>query len=193
MPKPGIKIKINLNLLKPQSNPEKLLVRIVKWLLSSGRFIFIAVEALVLIAFIARFKLDADLQSRKEAIDAQIPYIKDLKPYEILIRQTHLKLSTIDGFKKTQADYANILKSIADQTPMGVKISNLTLNNQPGKVTVTISGQARTNIDISAFLMGLKSNKKFSGIELVSVGVETGSLNFAANLISNAGLRNNGL
>lgn len=184
MPKPGVKIRINLDLLKPQSNPEKLPVRLVKWLLSSGRFIFIAVEAIVLIAFMARFKLDADLQSRKEAIDAQIPFIQSLRPYEILIKQTQLKLSTIDTFKQTQTDYAKIFKDIADQTPLGVKISNLTLSKQVGKVTVAINGLAQTNVDISAFITGLKSNKNFSGVELVSVGVETGNLNFVVSITS---------
>ena len=62
---------INLDLLRPQSSPEKLFSRLLRWLLSTGRYIFIFVEALVLIVFISRFKLDDDLASKKEAIEQQ--------------------------------------------------------------------------------------------------------------------------
>ena len=105
MPKSRPKLTIKLNLLRPQSNPEKLPLKLIRWLLYSGRYIFILVNALVLIAFGARFKLDGDLASKKEAIEEQIPYIESLKLYEILIRETQLKLSTIEGTKKSSLDW----------------------------------------------------------------------------------------
>lgn len=187
MPKQNAKTGIRLDLLRPQSNPEKLPVLLFKWLLKSGRYVFIFVEAIVLIAFIARFKLDADIQSRKEAIDAQIPYIESLKPYEVLIRETQLKLSTIAGMRQTQADYPGLLKGISDQTPFGIKITNLSINKQVGKIDITLSGQASNNNDISAFIAGLKSNGIFSNVTLASVGIETGTLQFSANLTAKTG------
>ena len=187
MPKQNAKSGLRLDLLRPQSNPEKLPFLLFKWLLKSGRYIFIFVEALVLIAFIARFKLDADIQSKKEAIDAQIPYIQSLKPYEVLIRETQLKLSTIAGMRQTQADYPGLLKGISDQTPFGVKITNLNLNKQVGKIDITLSGQASNNNDISAFIAGLKSNGIFSNVTLTSVGIETETLQFSANLEAKTG------
>ncbi len=187
MPKASAKAGIHVDLLRPQSNPEKLAIRAFKWLLSTGRFIFIAVEGLVLIAFIARFKLDTDLQSRKEAIDQQIPYIQNLKPYEILIRQTQLKLSTITAFKQTQADYPKILKDIADQTPSGIQVTSLNLSSTVGKVAIQINGQAQTNNDVSAFVSGLKSSKSFFDVNLTSVGIETGALHFTIGLATKSG------
>ncbi len=64
MSKSKVKLAIHLNLLKPQSNPEQLPIKLFRWLLLSGRYIFVFVEALVLIAFAARFKLDADIATR---------------------------------------------------------------------------------------------------------------------------------
>src|SRR3989344_1083063 len=113
MPRPKSKIAITLDLLKPQSNPQKIPIKILHWLLSTGRYIFIFVEIIVLAAFFARFKLDADLAAKKDIIEEQIPYIESLKSYEILIRQTQLKLSTIKAFYATQPDYTQILKKIA--------------------------------------------------------------------------------
>src|SRR3990167_2341698 len=112
MPKKTLKTGINLDLLKPQSNPEKITVKVFRWLLSTGRYIFIFVEAIVLIAFILRFKLDADLAEKKEAIEQQIPYIESLKPYEVLIRESQLKISTMRASKSEVIDYPQTLKKI---------------------------------------------------------------------------------
>ena len=191
MPKDNHKLKIHLDLLHPQSNPEKLPVKLVRWLLSTGRYIFVFVEALVLIAFGARFKLDADLASKKEAIEQQIPYIESLKPYEILIKQTQAKLSAIDNLKTNSADYPTILKKIADQTPTGVKILSLNIVKNVGKATIQISAQSQTNSDLTSFIQGLKGDQTFSEATLTSVGLEQGSLHFtinaSANLISTGG------
>lgn len=173
------KLVIHLDLLKPQSNPEKLPVKLIRWLLSTGRFIFVFVEAVVLIAFIARFKLDADLAENKEAIEQQLPYIESLKPFEILIRQTQFKLETYGSFRKTDVDYAQILKKIADQTPAGIKLLSLNLDRKIDLVTINLSGQSKGNSDLAIFLNGLKTEGTFSQVAITSIGFEKGSLNFS--------------
>lgn len=177
MPAKSPKLSIKLDLLKPQSSPEKLPVKFFRWLLSSGRFMFIFVEALVLLAFITRFKLDADLATRKEDIEGQIPYIESLKSYEILIKQTQLKITTIKTFYETAPDYSQILKNISGQTPLGVKIVSLNLEKGIGKVTVGIIAQAQTNNELSSFLAGLKE-AGFSAVTLTSAGLEAGVTRF---------------
>lgn len=181
MPKPNPKLAIHLDLLKPQSSPEKLPVKFLRLFLSSGRYILIFVEALVLVAFVIRFKLDADLANKKEAIEQEIPFIESLKPYEILIRQTQLKLSTIAAFHSDWADYPQILKSIADQTPFGIKIISINIKKDVGKITIAINAQAQTNSDLSNFITGLKTNGYFSQVTLVSLGLEQGVIRFVAN------------
>lgn len=174
------KLLINLDLLKPQSNPEKLPVKFFRWLFSSGRFIFIFVEALVLIVFIVRFKFDAELADKKDAIDKEAVFIQSLKPYEILIRQTQAKLSTIQAFRTSTPDYTGILKKIADQTPAGVKLSTINLTKNVSKVSLSINGQAQTNSDLAAFLGGLKESS-FDQVAIASVGLEEGFIHFVIN------------
>lgn len=173
---------ILLNLLKPQSNPEKITIKLFKWLLSSGRYIFVFVEALVLIAFAARFKLDADIASKKEAIEEQIPYIESLKAYEVLIRQTQLKLSTIDSIKTNSQDFSSILQQISDQIPASIKITTLNLTRNLNIASIHITGQTPFNNDLTGFISGLKSNKTFSDVNLVNVGLEQGIIKFTIDL-----------
>lgn len=179
------KLAIHLDLLRPQSNPEKLPIRLLRWLLSTGRYIFIVVEAIVLAAFIARFKLDADLQSKKEAIDQQIPYIESLRPFEILIRQTQLKLLTIDSFYKTYADYPQILKKIADQTPKGIKITSINLERNVSRLVIHLNAQSQNNNDVAIFLAGLKQDPSFTDVSITSIGLEKGGLIFSLSSIAN--------
>lgn len=173
------KLAIHLDLLKPQSAPEKILVKLFRWLPKTGRYIFIFVEAIVLIAFVSRFKLDADLASKKEAIEQQIPYIESLKPFEILIKDTQLKLATIDSVYKTSPDYEQILKRIAGQTPAGVRIINLTMKKDVAKVMIHLNAQAQNNSDLATLLGGLKQDQSFSEVEITSISFDKGSLNFS--------------
>ncbi len=179
MAKLSPKLGIRLNLLKPQSNPEKIFVKLFRWLLSTGRYIFIFVEALVLLAFIARFKLDADIASKKEAIEQQIPYIESLQLYEVLIRQTQLKLSTIDGIRKNSGNFSDILKWIASLTPKDIKITTLNLTKDVSQVSIRINGQAQSNNDLNAFMQGLKQNQSFSNTNIDSIGFEKGTITFS--------------
>lgn len=178
MPKSKSFLTIKLNILKPQSNPELLPVKFFRWLLSAGRYLFVLVEAIVLIAFGTRFKLDADLAAKKEAIEEQIPYIESLKPYEVLIRQTQLKLSTIDSIKKSSLDGAAILKKIAGQTPASVKIVSINIEKKIGDAPLHISGQTSINRDLSNFIAGLKEDGSFNNINIASIGFEQGIIKF---------------
>lgn len=182
MPAKTQKLLIHLDLLRPQSSPEKLPVKFFKLFLSSGRYILIFVEALVLMAFIIRFKLDADLANRKEAIEQEVPFIESLKPYEILIRQTQLKLSTIASFHTDSFDYPQILKKIADQTPLGIKIISINLKKDVGKILVTISAQAQTNSELSNFITGLKKIESFSQVTISSLGLEQNVIRSVINV-----------
>jgi len=178
MPKKSIVTFLRLNLLKPQSNPEKIYSKLIGWLLSTGRYIIVFVELLVLLAFLSRFKFDADLASTKEATDQQIPFIESQKEDEQLIRQTQIKLATVKNIKLTNPNYADLLKRVSDQTPENIKLSNITMEKQPGKVNIKISGNVQSNNDLSVLILGLKSDSHFSEINLVNIGLEQGIINF---------------
>lgn len=187
------KLAIHLNLLKPQSNPEKLLIRLFRWLLYTGRYLFVFVEAIVLIAFVARFKLDGDLAAKKEAIEEQIPYIESLKAYEILIRQTQLKLSTIGTVRKDSLDFSIILKKIADQTPLNVKLTAINTEKKVDNADIRINGQTQITSDLTNFVLGLKGDDSFESVNITSVGLEQGIITFtieASAKLTNSGGNN---
>lgn len=178
MPKKIGGFAIHLNLLHPLGLKEPILARFIRWLLSSGRYIIIAVEAVVLVAFLSRFKFDADLQNTKEEIEAQLPFIHSLKADEALIRRTQLQLSTIKDIRLNSPDLANILSQISAQVPQGVKLTNVSLTAKVGVVEVKISGQSTQNSDITAFLNNLKTNQSFKDLNIGGIGLNHGVVVF---------------
>lgn len=182
MAKKSEPIRLRLNLLRPQGVPDKIAIKFIRWLLSAGRFIIVLVEALVLIAFLSRFKYDSDLETLKENIDAQIPYITSLKSDEILIRQTQNKLSIIKDKRLNYPDYEQILNKIALQTPLNLKITSINIDKNDDKTEIKISGTSITNNEITSLVSNLKSEKFFNNVNLSGVSLENGAITFNLSL-----------
>lgn len=178
MPKSTIKPSIRINILKSQSTPEPLTSKFLKWLLSTGRFIIIFVEIVVLVAFVSRFKLDNDLANDKDEINKKIPIIESLRPDERIIRKTQLQLATIKSVRLNPPDYASILTKVALQEPAGVTVNTLSMESQNGIVTIKIVGSSLQNEDLSAFVEGLKSDDSFTNVNLDSVDVSQQTISF---------------
>lgn len=178
MPK-NLKFILKLDLLKPQSSPQKLLTKFFNWALSAGRYLIILVEIIVLSAFLARFKLDGELADTKEAIENQIPYIESLAPDEAKIRKLQFQITSIKERRKQAINYPEIFEAVAAQTPKGVSLANLSLENNLGGLTIKITGRAANDLDLSSFTTGLKQDQRFGELQLKSISLEQGSINFS--------------
>lgn len=179
------KLSININILKPQGNPEKVYVRLSRWALSTGRYIVIFIEIIVLAAFLSRFKFDADLADTKEKIDQQIPFVESLRPDEQLVRQTQLQLATVKDIRLNSINYAQVLQSLSSYTPQGVRIVTLGLEKTGNQVTLRISGRAQTNNDLASFVAGLRNDSNFSEITLTNAGLDQTVITFSLTGIVN--------
>lgn len=168
----------NIDLLHPQGESQKILVKLLGWLLSAGRYIIIFVEILVLSAFLARFKLDADIANVKEAVDLQIPVIESLKSEEALIRKIHFQLATIKNLRQGGTDYKISITKIANQTPAGVTLTTLSFEEEEGKVNIKMTGTALNNPELSTFVLGLKEDD-FPDVSIASINLERGLINFS--------------
>lgn len=176
------KLVVHLDLLKSQSDTGNLLTQAVRWIRYSGRYIFIFVQAFVLIALIFRFKLDGDLEAVKKEIDQKKEYIQSLHSEELAIRATQFKLVSIGTFFTTYVQYSQILKNIADQTPPGVKFTSLTLEKQEDKIIIKVNAQALNSNDVSLFTQGLKSTENFSEVSLTTLNLEQNIIKFTINM-----------
>lgn len=181
MPKNINQIKLNIDLLKPQSEPQKIPVRLLKWILSAGRYLIVFVEIVVLAAFVSRFKLDNDITETGEEIEGKIPFLQSLKEDEDLIRKFKFQITTISDLKSKRPQLADILDKIAAQTPSGITLSNITFDNTLGNVSIKITGVAQNNDQLATLVYGLRQDATFQGVNLANIGLEQGLINFSIN------------
>lgn len=180
MPKATQPIKLNLNLLHPQGIPLKLPVKILKWLLSTGRYIGIFVEILVLVTFAARFKLDADLADINDKINQQIPFIENLSTDQQTIKQVQFKLGIIKKNLDYIPNWQNILSKMSAQIPKGTILTSINFEHTKTspELQFRIVGQASSNNDLAILLNGLKHDITFKNISLIALTLDDTGLNF---------------
>ena len=179
MPKSENQIKLDIDLLRPQSEPKKIAVQLIHWILSAGRYLIIFVEILVLAAFLSRFKFDNDISETVEEIDTKIPFLKSLKNDEDLIRRFQLQIASIKDLKPKRPDFINIVNKIAAQTPEGIIFSNMSFTSSTGKVSLKLTGVAQNNDQLATLIFGLKSDPTFSGVNLSSISLDQNIINFS--------------
>lgn len=163
-----------VNLLIHKGEQIKLYVKLIRWLLSSGRYIIVFVEIIVISAFVYRYKLDAELDDLQEKIKEQVPYLQSLREDEMLIRQTQFQLTTVKQTRKESPDFTQVMLKIAKITPKAIKLTTVNLDRTQSfpKTNLMISGQTPSNVELSAFLKALKKDPTFIGINLTNISFE---------------------
>lgn len=181
------KLRINLNLLHPKEMRMKLAERFIKWLISYGRFIVIFVEIVVVAAFLARFKYDADLDSLKRQINQDLPYIEGLAADEALINQIQNKLGLIDKTYLASDRWQETILNISSQTPSSIQFLGLSLEEKDEKsVSFRINAITVSNIDLGMFLNNLRTDDHFRDINLANIAFENNRIMFT---ITGTGLK----
>lgn len=173
------KLRIKLNLLHPKEMRMKLAERFVKWLISYGRFIVILVEIIVVAAFLARFKYDADLDSLKKEINQDLPYIEGLEADEALIDQTQNRLALIDKTYLSSDRWQETILNISSLTPSSIQFLGLSLEEKDEtSVTFKINATTISNVDLGIFLNTLRTQNNFRDINLANIAFEDNQILF---------------
>lgn len=182
MPEPAQtpKLRIKLNLLRPKELQTKLAEKFLKWLISYGRFIVIFVEIVVVAAFLARFKYDADLDDLKRKINQDLPYVEGLSTDEALISQTQNRIALIDKNYLSSDKWQNTILDLSSLTPSSIQFIGLVLEDKEDEKNVSFKINATTlsNSDLGIFLNSLRSHENFREINLASISFENDQILF---------------
>lgn len=174
-----IKNLLRTNLLTKKGEAIPFHIKLFRWLLSSGRYIVIVVEMIVIGAFVYRYKLDSDLISLKEEISQQSAYVQSLKNDEDIIRLTQFQLASVKEVKQKNLDYPSILLTIARLTPQNIRLTSINVSSsqasQPSVLSIT--GDTPSNAELSAFIKALQKDPTFEAVSLSNISFE-GSTNF---------------
>lgn len=186
-----IKNLLKTNLLTHKGPQVPIATRLFHWLLSSGRYIVIFVEIIVIGAFVMRYKLDADLLTLQEEITAQTAYVQSKKSDEDIIRVTQLQLTSIREAREQAVDIPAFLTKIAGYTPKTIRLISINIDQDKSNTpAITVTGTTPSNLELSAFLKALQKDPNFNDVTLANISFE-GQTKFTitATLIQKGGIK----
>lgn len=183
---------LNLNLLLRQDNRPKFLVNLLSWILSSGRFLVVVVEIIVIAAFLLRYKFDADIAATQDEIRKILPYIQSKSQDEAFIKQTQFQISSTKTVKSTNLDFAAVIGKIAQATPQTIKLGTVNLDRTQTfpQTNLTIIGTAPSNIELNAYIQALQKDPQFSAVTLTNISFDKSEVSFNVTAVLNDKLTN---
>jgi len=159
MPKKGI------NLLVQEEFEKKPLGKFLLWVLSTGRWIVVFTELIVILAFLARFKLDRDIADLYESIKQKQAIIASFSSFEKDFRFLGKRLFEVKNLEVKQPGTTALIEEISSITPPDVAFSSFSFSQDEMK----IAGIALSEKGLGSFIAGLTSSSSFSDINLSNI------------------------
>jgi len=128
----------------------------LKWAVTTGRYIIILTELVVILAFLSRFKLDYELSVLSSKIEGKVSLLEANSPIE---REFKSKQARLEAVKKILMD------SIAVKTPPEVKLTEMTINGNE----VEIDANSFSEKEMGEMIAALDGDKRWSSVEISSI------------------------
>lgn len=175
---PIVKAGDEIQFLPEDEFREETVSRFLEWVLSAGFYILIFTLAVVLTAWLARFKLDSDVLNLKKQIMGKIQIMESASDFEVEFKVTQNKLSQLSNLQKeTTPLKSEIFTALGKLIPQEVRLKDVSFTVKD----FTLSAFSDSYSGVMTFLNGLKDDKDiFSEITLTSLfrEEETGKITF---------------
>ncbi len=136
--------------------------KFLNWALTTGRYLVVMTELVVILAFLSRFWFDRTLTDLRASRFQKELAVDSFKDFERTFLSTQSGLNfvkqTVDSSLKADGE----LTLINELSPKGVDYSQIQI--EPDKTT--LSGFAASASDFSSLLSGLESQERFSEISV---------------------------
>ncbi|MEK7154950.1 MAG: PilN domain-containing protein [Patescibacteria group bacterium] len=147
--------KFGVNLLPQTELDASVWGKILKWALSTGRYIVILTELVVIAAFLSRFKLDKDYSDLGDRITGKKSILTALQNTETKFRTTQNQLAAAKRVIDTSLPAGELLDTVTSQVPPGVTLTSIVIDAKGS----AISGTAQNDRVLAVFLDRLVSSE----------------------------------
>jgi len=154
-----------INLLPSEEFAGSTTGRLLAWALSTFRYIVIATELIVIVAFISRFWLDAKNSDLRDEIEQKQSIILGSADFEKEYREVQLRMSIFNALAVQQISMSDILTRVSSSIPEDVFLSSITI---AGK-NLRIEGLSPSERSIVQFEVNLKKNAGYPKVEIILV------------------------
>lgn len=161
--------KVSIELLPREDWEKTTFGKLLKWLLTTGRYIVIFTELIVILLLLSRFKFDHDLENIHKQINDKQAKIQAQVEFEEKFRFLQTQLSTIEGLQKKQLKTNQVLTELASLIPVDVYLSNFDIKEKK----VNLKATALSEAGLATFLKNLQRSNSFDNLVLSQVSSET--------------------
>lgn len=153
-----------INLLPQEEFETSIVGKVLRWAMTTFRYIVIVTEMIVMAAFLSRFWLDSKNSDLNDILDIKKAQILAQGDFEKEFKNLQGKLQTFNEFAKGTKS-SSIIEIVAKKTPVGVSLESISFQ----KDKVDIKGLSGSEIGIAQFISNLKSDKFFKDVSLGQV------------------------
>ncbi len=160
-----------VNLLPKSEFELSLAGKFLSWAITTGRYIIIATELVVILAFLSRFKLDQDLSDVNTTISGQKMVLTRQMSLENEFRLTQARVNSAGTMMKTQVGTKNKFEKLLGSLPAPIKLLAVTMKLSETSITAaTLSEDA-----IGELLARLKQDSYWRELEMTDFQTVDGS------------------
>lgn len=153
-----------INLLPQEEFEASMLGRVLKWAMTTFRYIVIVTEMVVMGAFLSRFWLDSRNSDLNDLLTIRSAEIGAQSDFENKFKNLQAKLKIFEGMTESTKS-SDIITKITTRVPLDVTLQSVSLEN----ASAQIKGLASSELSIAQFISNLDGDKFFSGVELGQV------------------------
>lgn len=139
--------------------------KFLKWALSTGRYMVILTELVVIVAFLSRFKLDKDLADLSDNIAGKKAVIDASAVYEKQFRTIQSRLSAAEKMIDGQTGVAAIVDLVTTRIVPGVRLSTVSVIGSE----VLVSGTAASDQAFGDFVTRMTASGKWKSVDLADI------------------------
>lgn len=169
MPAPHFK---PINLVPPSEFELSFWGRFLKWGVSSGRYILIVTEMLVIAAFLFEFKLNDDLDNLNQTLEGQKNILQSLAPAEEKFRQVQARINSADEMIKGQMEVKELIDSVVNKIPPEVKLDSLNILGEEMLVRANTISQTA----MGTMVERLAADNRWKDVRVTSLTTENSEL-----------------
>lgn len=154
--------KKDVNLLPVSDFEKSFLGKTFLWFVNIGRYIVIATELIVIVAFFSRFKLDKDLADINDSIKQNQAVLSSYQELETNFRLLQAQLNIIGSLEKSQLNASERMSLISRIMPPDIYLTNFDLD----RINMSFEGVALSDVSLAGFLSSLSKTERFTDINL---------------------------
>lgn len=133
----------SINLLDSVSTPDDVWSGLYDWVFNIGKYLLVAIQAVVLTVFFSRFIFDRKNNNLSDDINDQVGVLEEdfYKQGAVTYSNMHKLLSDINLLQDQQITYADRVGSILSEIPNELRLQNYSFND--GAVNLTFKSSNR--------------------------------------------------